>query len=81
MAQALEDMEQVDAAIAHYRDFLAQNSQSITARSARQRLATLHMETDNHQAAIELYKEQIAETDTGAPIDLFHRLSPPKSRG
>ena len=61
MAQALEDMEQVDAAIAHYRDFLAQNSQSILARSARQRLATLHMETDNHQAAIELYKEQIAE--------------------
>ena len=32
-----------------------------TARSARQRLATLHMETDNHQAAIELYKEQIAD--------------------
>lgn len=61
MAQALEDMEQVEAAIAHYRDFLAQNSQSILARSARQRLAALHMETDNHQAAIELYKEQIAE--------------------
>ena len=61
MAQALEDMEQVEAAIAHYRDFLAQNSQSILVRSARQRLAVLHMETDNHQAAIELYKEQIAE--------------------
>ena len=61
MAQALEDMEQVEAAIAHYRDFLAQNSQSILARSARQRLAALHMETDDHQAAIELYKEQMAE--------------------
>ena len=61
MAQALEEMEQVEAAIAHYRDFLAQNSQSILVRSARQRLAALHMETDNHQAAIELYKEQKAE--------------------
>ena len=61
MAQALEDMEQIEAAITHYRDFLAQNSQSILASSARQRLAALHMESDNHQAAIELYKEQMAD--------------------
>jgi len=61
MAQALEDMEQVEAAITHYRDFLARNSQSILAGSARQRLAALHMESDNHQAAIELYEEQMAK--------------------
>ena len=70
MAQALEDMEQVEAAVTHYRHFLTQNSQSILAGSARQRLAALHMESDNHQAAIELY-EELMEEPALAPRSIY----------
>ncbi len=62
LAQALEDMEQIEAAIDQYQTILSTSTNDLIVRSIRQRLASLFMETERHEEAIELYQQQLGDT-------------------
>ena len=68
MARSLEDMDQTEAAIAEYENFLATSANPILRNPASLRLASLYRADDQPAKALPLYEQQLAQGTDPAQV-------------